>query len=258
MPNQITLYPVIDYESIGFRHEYGPWYQKNICPYCGCELDSSNTTVDHIPSKVLIDKPYPAELATIPCCRSCNKGFSSDEEYASVLVECVKNQTFNPNAFSRESIKKTVSHTPSLIETVRQRVIFESKDRFSIDPDDNRFKAVLLKLVKAHLRFEESLFLINSTDIKLLFSSIDKMSDLEVSRFAMPFSSRLLPEVGSRALENLMILQDDNNQPIGYYSPWICYQKDTYSYCVASAGDKVKILLHGFICVSAELFESTN
>lgn len=257
MPSKSLLFPAIDYSAMGHRQEVVSWQLKDICPYCGGVLRSSNKTVDHIPSKVLLDKPYPPNLAAIPCCKSCNRSFSFDEEYTSVLLECVKHQTFDPNSFSREPTKKTVLHTPSLIETVRQRVKFESKDRFAIDSDDNRFKAVLLKLVKAHLRFEESLFLINNTDIRLSFSSIDKMSDLEVSRFAMPFSSGLLPEVGSRALESVMVIQDENAQPIGYCSPWICYQKDTYSFCVASAGDKVKILLHDFICVSAELYEPT-
>ena len=79
------------------------------------------------------------------------------------------------------------------------------------------------------------------------------MSDLEASRFVMPFSSGLLPEVGSRALESVMVIQDENARPIGYCSPWICYQKDTYSLCVEATGDRVKILPHGFLCVSAEL-----
>lgn len=258
MPNHLLLYPMIDFETIGYRQEVVSWQLKDICPYCGCVLDSTNKTVDHIPSKALIDKPYPANMAAIPCCTSCNRRFSLDEEYSSVLLECVKQQSFDSNVFSRESIKKTVLHTPSLLETVRRRVRFESEGRFSIAPDDDRFKAVLFKLVKAHLRFEDSMFLIRDDSIRLSFNSIDNMPEPDVTRFLTPFSATLLPEVGSRALESVMIIQDDNTRQIRCCSPWICYQKDTYSFCVAATGDRVKILLHGFLCVNAELFESTN
>ena len=240
---------MINYEAIGHRQEVVSWQLKTICPYCGCILDSSNKTVDHIPSKALLNKPFPPNLVAIPCCKSCNGSFSSDEEYASVLLECVRHQSFNPNDFSRESIKRTILHTPSLLETVRRRVWFESKDRFSIAPDDERFKAVLLKLVKAHLRFEDSLFLIGGDNIRISFDNIDRMPESDVTRFLTPFSSTLLPEVGSRALESVMVIQDENAKHVGYCSPWICYQKDTYSFCVAATGDKVKILLHGFLCV---------
>ena len=258
MQDKCFVFPTIDNNVLGHRQEATPWQLKDICPYCGCVLDSTNKTVDHIPSKALIDKPYPANMAAIPCCTSCNRRFSLDEEYSSVLLECVKQQSFDSNVFSRESIKRTVLHTPSLLETVRRRVRFESEDRFSIAPDDDRFKAVLLKLVKAHLRFEDSMFLIRDDSIRLSFDSIDNMPEPDVTRFLTPFSSTLLPEVGSRALESVMIIQEDNTRQIRYCSPWICYQKDTYSFCVAATGDKVKILLHGFLCVSAELYESTN
>lgn len=253
MHSKILPFPTIDYSVIGYRKEVALWQLKDICPYCGCVLDSSNITVDHIPSKALIDKPYPPNLAAIPCCQSCNRSFSSDEEYASVLLECVKHQSFNPNDFSRKSIQRTVLHTPSLMETVRRRVLFESKDKFTIAPDDDRFKMVLLKLVKAHLRFEDSLFLISDDNIRLSFYNINSMPVSDVTRFLTPFSSTLLPEVGSRALESAMVIHGEDARLIRYCSPWISYQKDTYLFCVASTGDKVKILLHDYLCVYAEL-----
>ena len=95
--------------------------------------------------------------------------------------------------------------------------------------------------------------MINDNELLLSISTLDNMSVTDCSLFAEPFNSSLLPEVGSRALNSVMIIQDENARMIGSCSPWIDYQKETYSFCVATTGDKVKILLHEFLCVYAEL-----
>jgi hypothetical protein len=60
------------------------------CLFCGEIAD----TKDHIPSKKLLEKPYPNNLLTIPSCDKCNKSFSLDEEYfLNVLVEISNNPT---------------------------------------------------------------------------------------------------------------------------------------------------------------------
>ena len=84
------------------RPEYGEGHPERMCCYCGTWAD----TVDHVPSKVLLDEPYPENLPVVPCCRNCNDQFSLDEEYVAVLLECVRWQTFNPKQFKREKIKR--------------------------------------------------------------------------------------------------------------------------------------------------------
>jgi hypothetical protein len=256
MLRPLHLYPIINYEDVGVRHEFHPWQFNDLCPYCGVLLGSTNKTVDHIPSKTLLNRPFPANLAAIPCCLDCNRGFSSDEEYFAVLLECVKHETFDKRKLTRESVLKTVTHTPAILETIKNSVVYDSPTHFTIASDDRRVKAVLLKLVKAHLCFENSHYLINDNELLLSFSTLDSMSETDCSHFAEPFKSSLLPEVGSRASNNVMIIQDENARMIGCCSPWIEYQKETYSFCVAPTGDRVKILLHEFLCVSAELTES--
>ena len=57
--------------------------------HCGTDfssLNSSETTPEHVPSKCLLRKPYPANLVTIEACRECNKSFSLDEEYLKGLL----------------------------------------------------------------------------------------------------------------------------------------------------------------------------
>ncbi len=50
---------------------------KGNCAYCGAVADSR----DHIPSRVLLDEPYPENIPVAESCTKCNGGFSSDEEY---------------------------------------------------------------------------------------------------------------------------------------------------------------------------------
>ena len=57
------------------------------CIYCGSIAD----TREHVPSKTFLNKPIlDDELPTLPACKKCNNGFSSDELYTKTYIECVK------------------------------------------------------------------------------------------------------------------------------------------------------------------------
>lgn len=70
------------------------------CIYCREE----NTTRDHIPSKILLDKPYPENLPVVGACFSCNNGFSLDEEYLACLIEVLIAKTAEPSKLARGKI----------------------------------------------------------------------------------------------------------------------------------------------------------
>lgn len=55
------------------------------CIYCGGLTD----TRDHIPSKCILEQPYPINLPVVRCCDSCNQSFSKDEQYFICLLESV-------------------------------------------------------------------------------------------------------------------------------------------------------------------------
>ena len=42
---------------------------NNICPYCGDYGD----TRDHVPSKALLDRPFPNDLPVVPACKAAMK-----------------------------------------------------------------------------------------------------------------------------------------------------------------------------------------
>jgi 5-methylcytosine-specific restriction endonuclease McrA len=47
------------------------------CVYCG---ETKPLSADHVPPKNLFDRPYPANLLTVPACVDCNGAFSKDDE----------------------------------------------------------------------------------------------------------------------------------------------------------------------------------
>ena len=74
------------------------------CTYCGGEPE----TRDHVPSKILLDKPFPENLPVVPSCDKCNHDFSKDEEYFACLIECTLRGTTEPEKLimSFEEVRK--------------------------------------------------------------------------------------------------------------------------------------------------------
>ena len=52
--------------------------KKKLCVYCRSPED---LTRDHIPPKSFFAKPRPNNLITVPCCRTCHKEFTENDEY---------------------------------------------------------------------------------------------------------------------------------------------------------------------------------
>lgn len=217
------------------RPEYGEGHPERICCYCGGWAD----TVDHVPSKVFLDKPYPDNLPVVPCCKKCNEQFSFDEEYVAVLFECVKWQTFDPNLFIREKVRKIVEHNPAILKTVRGTILPLLDGHFVIDLNNARLNKVLTKLIAGHLRYEglDQWFTHDGLEISFY-------QDIHVNRefykqFHSPIFSGLLPEVGCRTMVTLV-----SNEMVG--SPWLTVQPDIYEYCVASNNSEVRIIFGDF------------
>ena len=217
------------------RPEYGEGHPERICCYCGNWAD----TVDHVPSKVFLDKPYPDNLSVVPCCKKCNEQFAFDEEYVAVLLECVRWQTFNPEELKREKVRKIVEHNPALLKTVRESVHPLLDGHFTIDSDNVRLRQVLTKLIAGHLRFEglDQLFLHEGLEIQFYLDIYTNQEFFE--SFHSPIYSDLLPEVGSRA----MIVMVEQGCAGG---PWFTVQSNMYEYCVAPDNSEVRIIIQNY------------
>lgn len=88
---------------------------KGFCVHCGGPDESD----DHVPSKVLLDQPYPENLIVCPSCLSCNNALSIDETYLACLLECVLAGEADPAKLRRPKIAKVLANNTSLLERLR-------------------------------------------------------------------------------------------------------------------------------------------
>ena len=115
---------------------------KGACPFCGRNADSR----DHIPSKNLLEKPFPVNLLTIPLCQKCNSSFSLDEEYfLNVLVEICDNPTLLSKKKKGGSIYKARERSKGLKKRIEDSLIKAEDGKIYFKSETNRIKRVIEK-----------------------------------------------------------------------------------------------------------------
>lgn len=197
--------------------------QTGFCCYCG----GSTETRDHVPSKAFLDEPYPSNLPVVFACKSCNNGFSLDEEYLSCFLECVACGTTDPSSMKREKVRSIFNRKPALVSRFNQSCQNILDGRTSFFADMLRIKNVVLKLARGHAVYELNEPQLDDPEhlVVIPLSSLDPGSR---ASFETPLKSFVLPEVGSRGSQRLLV-----NDPGA--SVWINVQEGRYRY-LASTG----------------------
>ena len=83
--------------------------QKAWCIQCGAWVGDVDTNKDHVPSKVLLRKPYPENLPVVDTCVACNNGFSVDEEYLHLFLSCVLTGSTDPGQHPDAKIARALT-----------------------------------------------------------------------------------------------------------------------------------------------------
>jgi hypothetical protein len=207
-----------------------------MCAYC---FEKGNTA-DHSPSKILLDEPFPPNLITVLCCLKCNNEISADELYFACALECAEHGTTDPLLLYRDKIKKALANDRKLNELLTNSfVIVEQQKQFLFD--DEIFRRVLTKLVRAHVRSE-----LDEYETKLpsqiSFTPIHLLNDKQRASFLAIPSPRLLPEIGSKAFQKL--LQKGLE--------WNVVQPRTYQYSlIQDSRITVKLLIRNWFAIQA-------
>lgn len=208
------------------RKNFGDKRQTEHCVYCGNGIE----TKEHVPPRVLLDEPYPENLAIIKVCKVCNQGYSLDEEYFACLIECARLGSVDLNSIERNKIRKILMRKPRLLDKLNRSInrITEEQTVFSIEPD--RFRKVLLKIAQGHALFEYNEPK-NEDDISHFgFGTLELLSRESRLNFEITPLAHDAPEVGSRAMQNMYISETN------IVMPWINVQNGRYRYLVFSGG----------------------
>lgn len=212
----------------------------NICTYCG----NISETKDHVPSRILLDSPFPENLPVVSCCLSCNQSFSLDEEYFACSIECILHSTTDIEKLKREKIKSTLSKKGKLKETIEKSfILIENRTLFKYDIE--RFKNVIIKLAKGHAKYENSENIFTEPS-SINFMPLETMSDNEIDAFYSNSALDYAPEIGSRGLQQFFI--NENNE---IFNLWLTVQEGVYCYCVvANLGVlTVKIVIWDYLAI---------
>lgn len=211
---------------------------KGWCVHCG----GPNETRDHVPSLVFLDDPLPPDLAASPACRSCNHGFSNDEAYVACLIECAIAGSVQPADLARAKVATILSTTPKLASRLAS-ARKASEGRVVFDVEHDRVRNVVLKLARCHAAYELNEPRLDEPE-HYFCRPLVLMTDEERRCFEDGDSDLAVwPEVGSRAMERLLIAGTDV-----FEEGWLVVQEDRYRYRTSqSAGLSVRMVLREYL-----------
>ena len=216
---------------------YGDDRNKGFCVHCG----GPDETIDHVPSKVFLDEPYPENLMAAPSCRKCNTSFSLDEEYLACFLECVLAGVADHEKTHRSKIARILRGNASLqarLQNARSEV-----DGTPIwNPEFERIQRVILKLARCHAAFELNEPMLEAP-AHLAIKPLSLMTADQLSSFEDHGSPVIWPEVGSRAMQRVLVSGMDLHA-----EGWLVVQENNYRFQVHQAcGLTIKIVLREYL-----------
>lgn len=218
--------------------------QSSWCIHCGATIGIAKANVDHVPSKVLLDPPYPPNLPRVTICECCNSSFSLDEEYFAAFLSAVLSGTTEPDKQKIERARRILLHSAQL----RNRIEVSKSSHQTADgeaqaywnPEAHRISNVLVKNARGHAYFELGEPLLHEPAY-VRFTPLKSMTEEERKSFINISLGDGYPELGSRLMTRLMTGQD-------MLGSWIIVQARTYVYAVGREnGIKVRSIIRDYL-----------
>jgi hypothetical protein len=215
---------------------------KTWCIHCGSYLNQIEINRDHVPSKSLLLKPYPAELPVVEVCKACNTSFSQDEEYFIAFLGSVIAGTTDPKSQKIPTAKRILERNEKLRARIgRSQKIFTTigdQSRSVWSPENDRINNVIIKNARGHAMYEYGEPMLDRP-ISIWSAALESLKASERETFEVVDFGGGFPEVGSRMMTRVFAGQD-------LMDGWVYVQDDVYRYAVTQQGG---------LCVKSVLFE---
>lgn len=220
------------------------------CIYCGGRAE----TRDHVPSRILLDPPYPDNLPVVGACQHCNQGFSMDEQYFVCLLESVLAGSTDPDKIERQSVARAMKRAPALrskIESAKKYI--NGKIVFSVEED--RIKNVILKLARGHAAFELSQSCRDEPN-HYWCGALETLSEDDRDSFDAAHIQQLLGEIGSRNTQRMYATEITVSKESGeqttlrvLVNDWVDVQDGCYRYLAIDdvGGVMIKIVIAEYL-----------
>jgi len=223
------------------RHLFRDDRLTDACAYC----EGPPETRDHVPSRVLLDEPFPPELPVVGACSKCNRSFSLDEQYLACFIECVVCGSSDPERLTRPKIKRILSKNPSLQARIAASQGRDLSGNPVWAPEVDRIHNVLIKLARGHIAYETA----------PTFEDPDQVVAIPLPCMSPPLSEEFekgtpeervfFSEIGTRSFLREVGSKPDSFEQNG---GWIVVQPDRYRYAVTERGETmVRMVLSEYL-----------
>ena len=232
--------------------DYSDSRNKGFCIHCGSGLRPEESNRDHVPTRGLLNPPYPENLPVVEVCRECNSGFSSDEEYLIALLGSVLSGSANPDPVRFPTASGILTHNPQLGHRINRSQTVQSTLSGNTEvlwkPEIDRIERVIVKNARGHVLYEMGEPML-APPSHVSVCPIQAMTAQQVDQFEDVPHGAGWPEVGSRMMQRAVVVHSPGNSQEVYSDSWQDVQDDVYRYAVAQAsgGILVRMVLREYL-----------
>jgi hypothetical protein len=219
---------------------------KAWCIHCGGVIADIESNRDHVPTKSLLtnelrergaefDRGDGEELDYLPqvvVCQSCNSSFSTDENYLLCVLHAVMAGSLYPNPAKHPEAASILRSNRHVVRSLKRRpdgqlLLFNDLQPFTVHPDSERVRRVIVKNARGHAYHETGEPLLEAP-VHVAFVPLEQLSVEQRSAFESTGTGADLaawPEVGSRMVVQLV----EGEAMVG---GWIVVEPGRYRYSV--------------------------
>ena len=119
-------------------------HSSDTCIYCGGQASER----EHVPPRSLLERPFHQNLATLPACSKCNRGFSLDEEYFIVLLSQIgTSRSLQDRIVEGGSVDRALERNHNLDDRITSALYPDEGGRVMIQPEIDRVNRVIRKII---------------------------------------------------------------------------------------------------------------
>jgi len=209
---------------------------KGWCIHCQASLSGVESNLDHVPSKTILDRPFPENLPTVRICKACNTSFSEDEEYFTAFLGSVLAGTTDPGQQVVARAEKTLNNNHRLQDEINAQLEVikdeSGNDQVTFVPDNARIQNVVVKNARGHVLFEHG-HPAEGEPARVAIQPIPTLSPETLANFESIDYGAGWPEVGSRLMTRLVTGDDMRGDG------WVVVQPNIYRFAVMEQGQFV-------------------
>ena len=219
---------------------------KGFCVHCGEWIGTTESNKDHVPTKGLLNPPYPENLPVVEVCKQCNGGFSSDEEYLIAFLGSMLSGSTRPDPVRFPTAAGILTRSPLLGRRIdRSRTVqrnLSGDAELLWEPELDRIERVIVKNARGHVLYEIGEPMLGQPSL-VWSCPIPAMGTQQVAHFEnIPLLS-VWPEVGSRMMIRaaLAFNNPNNGQRVHIGDGWQDVQDGVYRYAVAPLPGQMQV-----------------